>query len=442
MFSIIDNMDDEQPFDSIAEGDFNQQDYNVKPEPNNNYYNEPGPNQFQEYPSKRIINDKPKINKIHLSTLIITLVVIFLILSTFFLSWYSIGIGMTVFFFPVPINVDMNFQLTEINLETDLSTDSTDLTVNYDELEEKAIEQDKTAALNFINLFRNIILIMVILLIFSIIALIGIIGTNLNFGNKNTMKKIGLIFCILTLIISIFTAVYFAYQWDSEVLTKGMPNLSDTDDDSSSDSNDIFETEEVKKELDGIGFWDSRSVNALGVNYSFSYSPGLAWYLLILVAILSLFSTVLLIDKNLKKILICLFVCSILIFGVLLYLSLSASADEDGQSLTMDPWNTSSDPEEVQKFLGTWEVDIDNSVGYKQGQSLTWEKWIFWENESYDKFEVSYISEGWGSGSMSSTWTAKDGILSARGTYNYNFEDNNTKLILTNDDETVVLNKK
>ena len=454
---------EKEPFESIEEETFNNQPIIEKSDQNLINSVNTNDTQFQEYPSKRLINDKPKKSKLHIASLIVTIFIIFLIISTFFLSWYTIGMSISLFFFgPVSLDVDMNFHLTEISVDGGPSMNATDMStsISYSEFEKKAIEQDKPEALNLIDLFRNLTILVIILLIFSIITFIGILGFIQSFGNKKMMKKIVLIFSILTFLSSTITAGYFIYEWDSNIFNNKLPNLND---DSSSDSSfNIFETEEANRKLNNIGFWDTISLGfgADDLNnsnmsfystggasssdlfkYNFSFSPGLSWYFMILISILSLFSIVLLLNKNLKIMLMLLFVCSIILFGIIFYLSLNANAEETSYP-SFSSWDYTSDPAEVSRFIGTWELDINNTTGYKEDENLTKETWFFWQEDTHDMHEISYITENQGSGRYSTSFYAKNNRLSiSGGTYYYIFEDNDTKLTLTKDNEKLVLNK-
>jgi len=424
---------------------------------------ETSPTQPIEYPSKRLAENKPKKSGRHIASLIISVIVIILIISTFFFSWYRIGMGISMFFiFPISADMDMNFHLTEINLDVSANWNESDMSqsVGYSELEEKAEEQEKANAQTLVNLFRNIGVFVIVLLIFSIIAFIGVLCTTFNFGNKNTMKKIGISFGILTFILGVFTAGYFMYEWDSDIINKGLPDLQE--DDSSIENVDIIKTEEGKKELKNIGFWDSKNIGLSfsdinDSNMSFfsiegdsdfdlytfdlSFKPGLGWHILILLSILSLLSTIILFNKKILMLVIILFVCSIILFGFLFYMSINAEG-EDSSSRSMFSFEDDSDPAEVSKFIGTWELDVNNTSGHNIYQNITEETWVFWENETFNNYRVSTKYEYGGSGSMSCSWVAKDNKITLCGeSYNYVFSNDKTLVTLEKDDEKIVLNK-
>ncbi len=417
-----------------------------------------------EYPSKRTIEKKSKKSKLQITSLIVSVIIIFLLISTLFLSWYSIGMGVSmIFFFPISMDADMDFHLTELVVDgsTNMIEDDMLEDISYSDFKEKAIEQDKTSAINIINLFRNTTIFVIILLIFSIFTFIGVLCTIIGFGNKNTMKKIGLLFGILTFILGSFTAGYFMYEWDSNIIKGGLPDLdSDT---SSSETTNILEAEEVKDELKDIGFWDSISISGgfpetndsdmdsfsldegsdLDLyTFNFTFSPGLSWYIILLVSILSFLLTILLFNKKLKMMLTLLLICSIALFGFIYYQSLNANAEEKSSNIMdIDLWDFDSDPAEVNRFLGTWELDINNTTGFKEDENLTKETWTFWQNETHDMFEATYTNK-YGSPRMSCSFTAKDNRLNiCYGTYNYIFSDNDMKLTVTKDNEKLILNK-
>lgn len=420
-----------------------------------------------EYPSKRIIEKESKKSKIQITSLIITLIIIFLLISTLFLSWYSIGMGISAFFFfPISMDADMNFHLTELALDASTNMNDANMTkdISYSDFEEEAIKQGKTSAIDMINLIRNTTIFVIILLIFSIFAFIGLLCSIIGFGNKYTMKKIGLVFGILTFILGIFTAGYFMYEWDSNIIKDGLPDLdSDDTDSSSSETINLLDTEELDNYMKDIGFWDSISISGgfpetndsdTGIisndedsdldlyTFNFTFTPGLSWYIIILVSVLSLLLTILLFNKKLKMMLILLLICSVALFGFIYYLSLNANAEEKSSNIMdMDFWDFDSDPAEVSKFLGTWELDIKNTTGYKEDENLTKETWTFWQNETHDMFETKYTQE-YGSASMSCSFSAKDNRLNiCYNTYDYVFSENDMKLTVTRENEKLILNK-
>jgi len=412
-----------------------------------------------EYPSKRITKEKPKKEPRNIATLIISVIVIFLIISTFFFSWYCISIGMSMFFFfPISVDADMNFHLTEINIESSsMMNDSESVSVSYSEMEEDIKEEDKEEVGNLISLFRNMSIFVIVLLIFSIIAFIGILCTTFNFGNKKTMKKIGISFGILTFIIGIFTAGYFIYAWDSDVIQNGLPN---SEDDSETVTINLFDTEEGEEKLNNIGFWDSKSIsmnfpdsnesNTSFItfegdsdidlfSFDFSFKPGLAWHIILLVSILSLLSTIILLNKKLLPLILILIVCSIVLFGFLFYMSINVEAED---SSSMFSWDDTSDPAEVAKFLGTWSLDVDKTVGHNTYSNITKETWVFWENETLNNYRVSTQYEGGGNGSTTCPWSVTNNNLSlCGGKYSYVFSNDEKSVTLTKNEEIIVLDK-
>lgn len=151
------------------------------------------------------------------------------------------------------IKMDISFGLTEGGMEYETSfggeTEKETNTTKYDEnFEAKYV-------------FDNTMYIAIGALITAIIALIAILGMTFNFGNPKTMKKIGGIFSILTVLLALVAVVYFMTALPSE----------------------------FSKDYEGdVSFWDEIETSEMLMNMKYTVGPGYAWYLMLVSFIFAL----------------------------------------------------------------------------------------------------------------------------------------------------------
>jgi len=117
------------------------------------------------------------------------------------------------------------------------------------------------------DVYDNTLYITIIALIVAILGLIGILGFVFNFGKPKTMKMIGSIFIILTIILSFVAVFYFMTAFTEEA------NL---------------QTIEGKD----AGFWYSESKSQGSAEMTYSAGPGFGWYLMLIGAILAIISII------------------------------------------------------------------------------------------------------------------------------------------------------
>jgi len=124
------------------------------------------------------------------------------------------------------------------------------------------------------DVLDNTFYITIFTLIIAILAVIGILGLTFNFGNPKTMKMIGGIFGIITLVLAFVAVFYFMTVLPAEAELQTLENKD-------------------------AGFWYSESKTEMGAKMSASYGPGYAWYLMLIGAILALIAAVMIfIDKG------------------------------------------------------------------------------------------------------------------------------------------------
>lgn len=126
------------------------------------------------------------------------------------------------------------------------------------------------------SIFDNTRYLTISLIITSILSLIGILGFIVRKANK--MRKIGIIFGIITFILVIIVVFYF---------TISINNKSE-DQNFSSYIQGLPDNTQGDIQTFGGDFWGS--INILGTNMS--WGPGIAWYLMIIAGIFGILSSV------------------------------------------------------------------------------------------------------------------------------------------------------
>lgn len=163
-------------------------------------------------------------------------------------TWYTVSYEMN------EENYYQNYGLTSAERKNPGEDDPK--TESYAEMKEDYEDSDADAP-SWIGVFDNAFYITIIALIVAIIALICILGMTFGFGNLKTMKMLGGIFGILTVVFCLVAPIYFMTAYPSEM---------------------------YKDAPEEYGFWDEAEVD--GTTYSLS--PGFGWYLMIIGFVLSL----------------------------------------------------------------------------------------------------------------------------------------------------------
>ena len=172
-----------------------------------------------------------------------------IILATFFLPWYSTQVSGG----GQEMNSDMYLDRTEMEFMGSKITQSNE-------------------GIAFLN---NTLYFIILTFIMTILALIGVIGFYYNLGNRDNMRKIGVIFGITTFIIAISSIFYFMI-----VALNQMQEARSM----------YFSTSGAEDTLPDISFWWSTEINGTQL----SAGPGYAWYFMIIAGIIVLISAVLL----------------------------------------------------------------------------------------------------------------------------------------------------
>jgi hypothetical protein len=163
--------------------------------------------------------------------------------------WYSVGIKYS------GANENVDFSLTRAK--------GTMLGIPVDEGYDSE-GMDETAK----NVFNYSMYITIFTLIICILALIGILGFVFGFGKPDTMKKLGLVFGILTFVLALVAVLYFMTALPVKTLGGGV--------------------------VDDIGFWYSKSQSGAEI----SMGPGFSWYLMIAAAIIALIASIAMLLKK------------------------------------------------------------------------------------------------------------------------------------------------
>jgi len=185
------------------------------------------------------------------------------VLMAVFCSWYNAEVN-------AEYRLHNDFYLTEI--VTDSTMIGEKQSISYDEFKNLPPMDpgaDTSWAEDLSATFNNTQYLTIGLIITSILALIGVLGYVAR--KVNRLRKVGVTFGIITFILAIFIACYFAISL-----------------------NNILAEQEFTANLFGesqvydMGFWSSINTD----EFTASSGPGFAWYLIILAGITSLISSV------------------------------------------------------------------------------------------------------------------------------------------------------
>jgi len=224
-----------------------------------------------------------------IASLVCIIIGLIIIIVSFFGPWYSTHMrysyesygGYGGFGSNYSSNTEyyQNFYLTKIEMQGTMMGQDMSQSFSYDYMKEQMESSSQSTNSGLYNIFGNTMYIVIGVLITSIIALIGIAGFTLNIGNYNTMRKIGLIFGIITFILAILSIGYFWMAWNNQ-MQESISNYSSYG--GSYDTPDFT-----------YGFWFNQSQ----AGNQMSMGPGFAWYIMIIGGFLSLISTILIIKK-------------------------------------------------------------------------------------------------------------------------------------------------
>lgn len=370
------------------------------------------------------------------------------------------------FLMPISVETDVDFQLTDVDFELEggVPGNKTEKTksFSYEEiLKNSSSYNNSSIKEDSFDVFKNVMIFLIITIVMAVLSLIFVIYVV--FKDKKKMKKIAAIFALLTCIFAFSTAGYFMISWDNSLSKDVFNSMSEQGGSSMSNTTNQF----PMQKHENLGFWDAESFNfdssdfednsnqvsesssgnmndlfsALGFSVSFQSRPGFAWYLMILVGFLCLFATVILLNKKLLLSIVIFLIILAIITSAIFFYSLKAQPEDTESTMSNDGmWGHESDPAEVAKFVGTWELDVEESVINTTRHNITEETWTFWENSSSNRYSYE-INYEYGTGSGSGIWYASDGTLSASYSYSYEFSEGNNRLVLTKDDEKKVFYK-
>ena len=167
--------------------------------------------------------------------------------------------------------------------ETDYSQD---LYLTKMEKKFKLRDDDKTNSISYADadsfegkhIFDNTLYLTIGTLVASILACIGLLGVMFHFGKSSMMRKLCVIFGVITFVLAVVTSIYFMNEFTNQAAE---------------------EISSVYSEISGeetlnIGFWFSWS----GKQGEISMGPGYSWYLMIIAGIITLISPVILLKKQ------------------------------------------------------------------------------------------------------------------------------------------------
>jgi len=193
-----------------------------------------------------------------------------LILVAFFGPWWSGELKSSFGFGETDYHQDM--YLTKTVIDGTSMGQPIEQSINHDDFKNLPPMDpgaDTSWAEDLSATFNNTQYLTIGLIITSILALIGILGFVL--GKANMMRKIGIIFGIVTFILAIIVVFYFAISFNNVFAEQGFPvNI------------------QGETQVYDMGFWFSINTNEIAI----SFGPGFAWYLIILAGITSLISSI------------------------------------------------------------------------------------------------------------------------------------------------------
>lgn len=226
-------------------------------------------------------------------TLIGFIVVLILILVSFFGPWYTTNTKYKMESLAPPSDFNMThspsyyeetdytvgYYLTKIQMKGTMFDKDLEQSIDYSlykqQLKQAPAWAQTSPMTNIFDIFDYTMSITVAVILVSILALICTIVTILPIKYHKTMRNLGIIFGTITCILAIAAVIYFMLEWNNMLSEWSTYVISEYD--SSSPS-----------ELADMGFWYSYSSN--GGEYSMG--PGFAWYLMIIAGIIALFSSI------------------------------------------------------------------------------------------------------------------------------------------------------
>ena len=196
-------------------------------------------------------------------SIIYMIVVLVFILVAFFSPWYSSEISSEI------DHQHNDFYLTKIVTDSKAMGEQS---INYDEFENLLPMEsgaDTSWVEDFSATFKNTQYLTIGLIITSILALIGVLGCIA--GKVNRLRKVGVAFGIITFILAIFIACYFAISLNNTLAEQGFPvNI------------------QGETQVYDMGFWSSINTD----EFTISSGPGFAWYLMIVAGIIAALTSV------------------------------------------------------------------------------------------------------------------------------------------------------
>ncbi|MCK4365946.1 MAG: hypothetical protein KAW45_07835 [Thermoplasmatales archaeon] len=191
--------------------------------------------------------------------LISMIIVLILILVSFFMPWYSSGglisgAGM----------MSLDIYLDRITMKTLYSGDV-------------SMSHGESEGMEYIG---TVLFIAIAALITSILALIGILGIHYHFGSLKNMRRIGISFGIVTFIMAIIAIFYFMMGTINTIQT----------------SQEIYYGSSQTIPFGGSNpsFWMNLNVEGMAI----SAGPGIAWYLMAIAGLITLASSGLILKKT------------------------------------------------------------------------------------------------------------------------------------------------
>jgi hypothetical protein len=216
--------------------------------------------------------------KKNLTVLVITVAILVLLLVSFFGVWYTSHVSIISGSSMGSFN-GSSFLTEGKVIARDLKTGtSVSNTYNYNDIKHIVDYQNIPGYVpGIFDIYNNTFYIVMIIILISVLVLISNLLSIIHVGNKNLIRKVVVSLSLLLIVISILTTVYFVIHY---TLVQN-------------ESIESVESLIGGSNLEGlVGFWSDVSYtdSTSQVSLHMNSGPGYAWYLMIIVVILSIIS--------------------------------------------------------------------------------------------------------------------------------------------------------
>jgi hypothetical protein len=185
------------------------------------------------------------------------IVVLFFIVMSLVGPWYGMSAA------SYKVSMSLTSSTSTINGET--------VTTSYSDARKMA-ETNLGADLSAIEIFDITFYLVIFALVIAILTLIFFVGCSFNSAKRGVIKKLAVMFGVITFILALVSAFYFMFAFSSKMST--FSNMQG---------------------IQNVGFWYSYSISGVDL----FMGPGFAWYLMLTAGVVALISVIFVfIDKQ------------------------------------------------------------------------------------------------------------------------------------------------